>query len=270
MPNRITRRALLGTTPLIVAQVALGAQSREDVATSKAVDPHFPSQDPTRVREMVTVSHGNLQRVRELVEASPALAKATWDWGFGDWETALGAASHTGSRRIAELLIANGARPDIFTFAMFGRLEVVKAYVQADPGIQRTPGPHGITLLSHAEKGGEQAAGVLEYLTSLGDADIGPESMPLSDDEKKTYVGEYAFGAGPENRLRIEVSRGGLLGIRRGPKGTMRRLLYLGDHAFHPAGAPAVRVRFTVREGVAVKLSVHDPEPILEARRAKA
>jgi hypothetical protein len=34
------------------------------------------------------------------------LARAAWDWGFGDWETALGAASHMGSRPI---------RPDQFT-----------------------------------------------------------------------------------------------------------------------------------------------------------
>ena len=54
----------------------------------------FPSHDPSTVRDVVAASHVRIDRVRELVEASPALAKAAWDWGFGDWESALGAASH--------------------------------------------------------------------------------------------------------------------------------------------------------------------------------
>ena len=68
----------------------------------------------------------------------PTLSKATFDWGFGDWETALGAASHVGSREIAELLIANGAHPTIFSAAMLGQLDAVKAFVEAAPGIQKT------------------------------------------------------------------------------------------------------------------------------------
>jgi hypothetical protein len=50
---------------------------------------------------MVGASHGNLARVNELVLAHPALANAAWDWGFGDWETAIGAASHVGNKQIA-------------------------------------------------------------------------------------------------------------------------------------------------------------------------
>ena len=57
------------------------------------------------------MAHGNVRRVRELVEDRPSLAKASWDWGFGDWEDALGAASHMGNREIAEYLIGHGARP---------------------------------------------------------------------------------------------------------------------------------------------------------------
>ena len=60
------------------------------------------------------MSHNDIKRVRELVERQPALARASLDWGFGDWETAIDAASHVGRRDIAEFLIANGARPTIF------------------------------------------------------------------------------------------------------------------------------------------------------------
>jgi len=58
----------------------------------------FPTQDPDVVREVVTVAHFNIKRLRELVDRRPTLARAAWDWGFGDWETALGAASHMGKR----------------------------------------------------------------------------------------------------------------------------------------------------------------------------
>ena len=37
-------------------------------------------------------------RVKELVTTHPHLANAWWDWGFGDWESPLGAAAHTGRR----------------------------------------------------------------------------------------------------------------------------------------------------------------------------
>jgi len=79
------------------------------LARGGAVDDFFPSHPPALVKEMVAVSHGNIARVRELVQQHPELAKAAWDWGYGDWETALGAASHMGNREIAELLLAHGA-----------------------------------------------------------------------------------------------------------------------------------------------------------------
>ena len=64
----------------------------------------FPVQPAEIVREMVTVAHFDLKRVKELVESRASLAKACWDWGFGDWESAIGAASHVGNHAIAEYL----------------------------------------------------------------------------------------------------------------------------------------------------------------------
>ena len=120
MNAHITRRTVLGV-PLGAAAL-LGLPSRLPGGTT---DPpswsSFPSQDPQRVRDTVLYAHFDLDRVKTLVEESPALAKAAIDWGFGDWETALGAASHMGRRDMAELLMAHGARPDLFTHAMMGR-----------------------------------------------------------------------------------------------------------------------------------------------------
>src|ERR1041385_1664807 len=110
----------------------------------------FPAHPPELVREMVIVAHFDLQRVRDLVEARPALAKAAVDWGFGDWEDALGAASHTGRADIAEILLAHGARPTLFSATMLGQLDVVKGFIERSPGCQRILGPHSITLLAHA------------------------------------------------------------------------------------------------------------------------
>src|SRR5438045_7899682 len=141
---------------------------------------------------MVWVSHYDQKRVRELVDSRPALARAAWDWGFGDWETALGAASHVGSRPIAEYLIEHGARPSLFSAAMLGQLDVVKAFVAAQPGVQRIPGPHSIPLLAHAKAGREAAVPVLRYLESLGDADA-PPAAPLAADQLASLTGTYVF-----------------------------------------------------------------------------
>jgi len=123
--------------------------------------------DTALVEEFVGRAHGDLNRVRELLAQTPALINAAWDWGNGDWETALGAAAHMGRRDIAEFLIEQGARLDIYAAAMLGQLEIVKAILHAFPSMAQAPGPHGIPLLRHALAGGEPAAPVAEYLQSL-------------------------------------------------------------------------------------------------------
>jgi hypothetical protein len=126
-----------------------------------------PALDAKLVEEFVGVSHGNFERVKELLVQEPALINATWDWGGGDFETALGAASHMGNKAIANYLLEHGARIDIFAAAMLGKLEIVKAALLAYPDAIDIPGPHGIPLIDHAEAGGEDAKSVVEYLNSL-------------------------------------------------------------------------------------------------------
>jgi len=126
-----------------------------------------PAIEPALAFEFVAKSHGDLNRVTELLTQEPALVNATWDWGGGDFETALGAASHMGRKDIANFLLEHGARLDIFAAAMLGKLDIVKAALTAYPDALNTPGPHGIPLIVHAEKGGEDAIAVLEYLQSL-------------------------------------------------------------------------------------------------------
>jgi hypothetical protein len=112
----------------------------------------------------VLKAHGDLGVVKQLVEQEPKIVNAAWDWGGGDWETGLGAASHVGRRDIAEYLLAHGARMDIFAAAMLGEVEIVRAMLDAWPELRDARGPHGIPLVAHAEAGGEQAREVLELL----------------------------------------------------------------------------------------------------------
>ena len=126
-----------------------------------------PTLEATLVQEFVGKSHGDLERVKELLAQEPALINATWDWGGGDFETALGAAAHMGRSDIANFLLEHGARLDIFAAAMLGKLEIVKAALQAYPDALKTPGPHGIPLIAHAQAGGENAKAVFEYSQSL-------------------------------------------------------------------------------------------------------
>jgi hypothetical protein len=263
--TNISRRSFLATVPAGLSAAAVsGAVSP---VTAAAGDPptSFPTQDPDLVREMVTVAHGNVARVKELVGRHQTLAKAAYDWGFGDWESALGAASHVGNREIAEFLLANGARPSIFSAAMLGQLDTVKAFVTTAPGVQRIKGPHSITLLRHAMAGGAAAKPVVEYLTSVGGADERVAEKPMTAEERSKLAGTYEFGADARDRMEVTINKEALMVARTG--GVPRGLMHLGSYEFCPIGAENVRVRFT-ESGGAWSLTIHDPGIVLTAKRA--
>lgn len=126
-----------------------------------------PAIELTLVQDFVGKSHADLDGVKELLTREPALINSAWDWGGGDWETGLGAAAHMGRSDIATYLLENGARIDLFAAAMLGKLEIVKAALEAYPEAIDFPGPHGIPLIAHAQAGGNNARNVYEYLRSL-------------------------------------------------------------------------------------------------------
>src|SRR5262249_46962895 len=200
----ITRRSFFAVVPATLAAARVVPAAAADTG---ALPASFPSQDPELVKEMVTVAHFNVARVKELVGRQQTLAKASHDWGFGDWESALGAASHVGNREIAEFLLANGARPSIFSAAMLGQLDVVKAFVTASPGVQRIKGPHGIRLLGHALRGGAQAKPVLESLTALGGADERLPEKPTTAEDRAKLAGVYVYGSAADERLEVTIAR---------------------------------------------------------------
>lgn len=130
-----------------------------------------PQLDPEQVRQFVIAGHGDLPKTKQLLHGCPELLNAAWDWGGGDWETALGGAAHTGSRAVAKFLLQQGARMDVFAAAMLGELEIVRAILAAQPQQAGAAGPHGIPLLAHARVGGEPAQAVVELLESLAVAE---------------------------------------------------------------------------------------------------
>ncbi len=90
----LTRRTFVAASSatLVAPLVTVSAVTAMVQRVDGGLPASYPTQDPDLVREVVGKAHVNYDRVRELVTPRPALAKATWDWGFGDWESALGAA----------------------------------------------------------------------------------------------------------------------------------------------------------------------------------
>lgn len=171
------RRALLRSTAaggaIILAggSGALLAQTIPADTTATTKKPKVdkgPQIEATLVKEFVTVAHGNLDAVKQLLAFQPALLNSVWDWGGGDYESGIEGASHVGNREIALYLLEQGARPTMFMAAMLGHLEIVKNFLTAYPALINCKGPHGLSLIHHARKGGEPAQPVLAYLESLG------------------------------------------------------------------------------------------------------
>lgn len=145
---------LIGSSQLLAQDVAKPAKP-----------PQLPGE---LVKEFVRVGHNNLPEVQRMLAEQPGLLNACWDVGGGDFETALEGAGHVGDREIAEYLIGQGARANIFVLTMLGHTAIVKGLLAAYPDLLRSKGPHGLTLLHHAQRGGEPAAELLEHISMLG------------------------------------------------------------------------------------------------------
>jgi hypothetical protein len=151
-----TTSGLLVFTPLVAA------------AQQQPIPKRPPALAADLVRDFVQKAHADLAGTKALLADQPALLNATWDWGGGDFESAIGGAGHMGDRDIAEFLISQGARFDVFVAAMLGRIDIVRAAVAAWPGVVQSKGPHGLPLLRHARAGGDPAREVVEFLVSKG------------------------------------------------------------------------------------------------------
>lgn len=151
-------KSIIFTSGIMLAPKLLYPQNQEP---PKAIDPKI-------INEFVKIAHSDFDRVKEMLKEYPLLLNSSWDWGGGDFETALGAAGHMGLKETANFLISLGARADIFVLTMLGKTDIVKATLKTYPNLLNSKGPHGFTLLHHAEKGGKESEVLAKHFQSLG------------------------------------------------------------------------------------------------------
>jgi hypothetical protein len=154
---------------LATASLSIPLLGGNNLLAQDPIKPAKPAQlPPELVKEFVRVGHNNLPEVQRMLKEEPGLLNASWDVGGGDFETALEGAGHVGNREIAEYLIGQGARANIFVLTMLGQTAMVKGLLSLYPELLRSKGPHGLTLLHHATRGGEPAKELLEHIQGLG------------------------------------------------------------------------------------------------------
>jgi len=165
----LTRRQLVGRSLAGAALSVVTGFFPPEWMNAQAVPqptPKPPPLDRDLVRAFVGAAHSDLDKTKSMLGENVGLINATYDWGGGDFETALGGASHMGRPDIAAYLLANGARMDVFCATMMGKIDVVRACVADDPAIVRVKGPHGISLLRHAQIAKQDA--MVTLLTASG------------------------------------------------------------------------------------------------------
>ncbi len=276
MENIISRRLVVKSTVFGALFVSipqlLSARKISTLDDKIPENKRYPAIAESVVSQVVGLAHFDLEKLKILVNARPELAKATWDWGFGDWETAIGAASHVGRKDIIDFLLSKGARPDIFTFAVLGAYETVKSMIEFAPGLQKTLGPHGISLLQHVKNGISEKTGniteankLFAYLMKLGDADS-LEYGIVPEIDKEKYLGNYKYGEGVEDGFTIRLNMKKVLSI--GSIGKFGgALLKVSENEFTYNGAPSVQITFQFKQNKVISLTVKEPGLTLLARK---
>lgn len=181
------RTFLAGAASLLPSSLALGQKApsqsgepREAPFTRTYDAPEFkpqwrnPQINRQLVQDFIVFGHSEFEMVKKLLEIEPSLLNAAIDWGNGDFETALGGASHMGRHDIVEFLLSKGARIDIFTAAMMGELAAVQSFLKLQPNLIDAKGPHGFSLHFHAQVGSKRSKPVLDYLQSVKKIELKP------------------------------------------------------------------------------------------------
>ncbi len=163
------RRHLLSVLP---AAIIAGKAAAQTAPAQTGAAP--PRLDLDLVKDWVLKAHlRNIDVIKEMLKKEPGLLFSSWNLGAGDWENALQAAAHTGSRDMALFLLDQGARVDLMATAMLGQLAALRSMVEAFPKSIEVRGAHSIPLLSHAIYGEAPAKDVVHYLIDRVDVNAG-------------------------------------------------------------------------------------------------
>jgi hypothetical protein len=157
------QQVVIGSGSLVAIPFLLPGQASPGLKQPKA-----EQLPPDKVKDFVIAGHSDLVKVKSLLQEFPTLLYATWDWGGGDFETALEGAGHVGNKEMANYLIPLGARANLFVLTMLGKTQIVQSCLEAYPEYLNARGPHGFTFLHHALRGGDDAKELLEYFQSKG------------------------------------------------------------------------------------------------------
>ena len=125
-----------------------------------------PALSNELTREFVIAGHGNLEKVRTMLEEHPGLLNAPYAWNETDHETAIQAAAQVGSVPVAEYLLEKGAPLATCTAAMLGYKDEVERRIRDKPDEINSKGAHGIPLLPHAAWSGNLE--LVQYLFRNG------------------------------------------------------------------------------------------------------
>jgi len=171
---------------------------------------------------------------------------------------------------VVELILGQSALPEAFANGFEDLVErLVGQEVALDKETQvfrrrlaRLPG----ALLNRAKLGGPQAASVVKYLESLGDADLPLKNEPIGAEDRAQLDGRYTFGDRPRDNFTVTTTPQGPA-IERVGAPFSRGILHVGDLAFYPVGAHQVRIRFEREGAKIVALAIHDPDLVVRARK---
>jgi hypothetical protein len=155
--NQFIRKSLLCLGGIALTSTVKGAQQEKPAPLKLEI-----------VKEFVTAAHGKYDRVKEMLENDHLLLHCCYDWGGGDFESGIEASGHVGNKEIANYLLSKGARYNVFMACMLGHLETIRNVLSDNPDLLNSKGPHGFTMLHHAQKGEAEAKSVADYLISLG------------------------------------------------------------------------------------------------------
>jgi hypothetical protein len=149
-----------GAAGLTLARTAIHAQT-----PTQQEPPPIPANI---VKDFVAAGHRDLGKVQSMMGDYPNIVHCTYDWGNGDFESAIEGAGHVGQREIAEYLINNGSRVTLYALTMLGKTDLVKPVLEAFPKLIFANGPHGFTLLHHAKLAGKDGEALYNYLQEKG------------------------------------------------------------------------------------------------------
>jgi len=136
----LRKSALAGGSFFMLSGTNYGAKS--SLFTAEEID------------EFVGAAHNSLEETKKIIEVNPLILNCASQIAKGDFETAIGGASHMGRKDIVDLLVSHGARMDIFNFTFLGFTDFVMDLIKKHPYLLNSYGPHGFTLLHHAKVGG--------------------------------------------------------------------------------------------------------------------